>query len=166
LLLTAGNETTTNLLGNGLFELLSRPEQAARLRREPAMIPSAVEECLRYQSPVQFIGRIAIADTDCAGTPIRRGQLVLAVMGAANRDPAHFPDPDRFDVARKPNFHLAFGYGRHHCVGAELALFEGRMAFTTLFTELETLELVPTELRHRENFNMRCYETLPIRLSA
>jgi cytochrome P450 len=166
LLLTAGNETTTNLLGNGLFELLSRPEQAARLRREPALIPSAVEECLRYQSPVQFIGRIAAADTDCAGTPIRRGQLVLPVMGAANRDPARFPDPDRFDVARKPNFHLAFGYGHHRCVGSELALFEARMAFTTLFTELKTLELVPAELRHRENFNMRCYESLPIRLSS
>jgi pimeloyl-[acyl-carrier protein] synthase len=87
-------------------------------------------------------------------------------MGAANRDPAHFPDPDRFDIARKPNFHLAFGYGHHRCVGSELALFEARMAFTTLFTELETLELVPTELRHRENFNMRCYETLPIRLAT
>jgi pimeloyl-[acyl-carrier protein] synthase len=103
--------------------------------------------------------------SDFAGTPIRQGQLVLPVLAAANRDPAHFPDPDRFDVARKPNFHLAFGHGHHQCVGSELARFEARMAFTTLFTELGTLELQPAEWHHRENFNMRCYETLPIRLA-
>ena len=166
LLLNAGNETTSNLLGNGLVALLGHPEQRERLRREPASIPSAVEECLRYDSPVQFLGRMATTDVECAGTPIRQGQLVLAVLAAANRDPAHFPDPDRFDVARHPNFHLAFGHGHHHCVGSELARLEARMAFTILLTELGTLELLPTDLRHRENFNMRCYQTLPIRLST
>jgi hypothetical protein len=166
LLLNAGNETTCNLLGNGLVPLLAHPEQRERLRAEPALIPGAVEECLRYDSPVQFLGRIAAEDADCAGTPIRRGQLVLAVMAAANRDPAHFPEPDRFDAFRQENFHLAFGHGHHHCVGAELARLEARIAFTILLTELETLELVPTDLRHRENFNMRCYQTLPVRLSA
>jgi hypothetical protein len=166
LLLNAGNETTSNLLGNGLLALLQRPEQRERLCREPAAIPTAVEECLRYDSPVQFLGRVAAEDVECAGTPIRRGQLVLAVMAAANRDPAHFPDPDRFDAARHPNFHLAFGHGHHHCVGSELSRLEARLAFTILLTELKTLDLLPVELRHRENFNMRSYQTLPVRVSA
>jgi cytochrome P450 len=166
LLLNAGNETTSNLLGNGLVALLGHPEQLARLRAEPAAIPAAVEECLRFDSPVQFLGRVALADTVCAGVPIRQGQLVLPVLGAANRDPAHFPDPDRFDVSRHPNFHLAFGHGHHHCVGADLARVEAQLAFRTLLTGLKTLELLPVDLRHRENFNMRCYQTLPIRVSA
>jgi len=166
LLLNAGNETTSNLLGNGLEALLRHPDQLQRLREAPVSIADAVEECLRYDSPVQFQGRVATEDVDCAGTSIRRGQLVLAVLGAANRDPEHFQDPDRFDAFRRPNFHLAFGHGRHHCVGAELARLEARIAFTCLFTELKTLELLPADLRHRENFNMRCYESLPIRLSA
>jgi len=166
LLLNAGNETTCNLLGNGLVALLAHPGQLQRLREAPASIPDAVEECLRYDSPLQFLGRLAPEDTDCAGTPIKRGQLVLAVLAAANRDPAHFPDPDRFDVGRRPNFHLTFGHGHHHCVGSELARLEARMAFTILLTELKTLELLPVDLRHRENFNMRCYQTLPVRLSA
>jgi cytochrome P450 len=166
LLLNAGNETTSNLLGNGLVALLAHPDQLQRLRDAPAAIADAVEECLRYDSPVQFQGRVATEDVDCAGTTIRRGQLVLTVLGAANRDPDHFRDPDRFDASRHPNYHLAFGHGRHHCVGAELARFEARIAFKILFTELETLELLPTDLRHRENFNMRCYQHLPIRVSA
>ena len=166
LLLTAGNETTCNLLGNGLYALFQHPEQLHQLRANPAAIPTAVEEFLRYDSPVQFMGRIAAEDTSCAGTPIARGQLVLTVLAAANRDPAHFPDPDRFDAARHPNFHVAFGHGHHHCVGAELARLEARIAFTILLTELKVLELLPVELRHRENFNMRCYEHLPIRVSA
>jgi pimeloyl-[acyl-carrier protein] synthase len=98
LLLNAGNETTSNLLGNGLLALLQHAEQLARLRAEPTLIPDAVEECLRFDSPVQFQGRVALADTECAGVSIRRRQLVLPVLGAANRDPAHFPEPDRFDV--------------------------------------------------------------------
>jgi cytochrome P450 len=166
LLLNAGNETTSNLLGNGLVALLRHPDQIERLRGAPASIADAVEECLRYDSPVQFQGRVATEDVEWAGTAIRRGQLVLAVLAAANRDPDHFQEPDRFDAFRHPNFHLAFGHGRHHCVGAELARLEARIAFTILFTELRTLELLPIELRHRENFNMRCYQSLPIRLAA
>jgi cytochrome P450 len=166
LLLNAGNETTSNLLGNGLFALLQHPEQLSRLRAAPASIPDAVEECLRFDSPVQFQGRVALADAECAGVPIRQGQLVLPVLGAANRDPAHFPDPDRFDISRQPNFHLAFGHGHHHCVGAELARVEAQIVFKILFTELRTLELMPVDVRHRENFNMRCYQNLPIRLAA
>ena len=166
LLLNAGNETTSNLLGNGLVALLQHPDQLERLRNDPAAIPTAVDECLRYDSPVQFSGRIVQHDTECAGFAMERGQLVVPVLAAANRDPAHFPDPDRFDAARHPNFHLAFGHGHHHCVGAELARLEARLAFTILFTELETLELLPVELSHRENFNMRCYQTLPVRVAA
>jgi cytochrome P450 len=166
LLLNAGNETTSNLLGNGLAALLAHPDQLAQLRREPAGIPAAIEECLRYDSPVQFLGRIAPHDVECGGTPIRQGQLVLAVLGAANRDPVHFPDPERFDAARHPNFHLAFGHGHHHCVGSELARLEAHLAFTILLTELGTLELLPAVLRHRENFNMRSFQTLPVRLAA
>jgi cytochrome P450 len=166
LLLNAGNETTSNLLGNGLVALLGHPDQVGRLRDAPASIADAVEECLRYDSPVQFQGRVAREEVNRAGAAIRRGDLVLAVLGAANRDPDHFQDPDCFDAFRHPNFHLAFGHGRHHCVGAELARLEARIAFTVLFTELKTLEFLPTELRHRENFNMRCYQNLPIRLSA
>ena len=166
LLLNAGNETTSNLLGNGLAALLRHPEQLARVRAKHDSVTDAVEECLRFDSPVQFQGRVALADTECAGIHIREGQLVVPVLGAANRDPAHFPDPDRFDVFRRPNFHLAFGHGHHHCVGAELARVEAQLAFTILLTELRTLELLPVELCHRENFNMRCYQSLPVRVAA
>ena len=100
LLLNAGNETTTNLLGNGLVSLLRRPDQLQQLRDDPSLIPNAVEETLRYDSPVQFVGRVATSDVECGGQRIRRGDLVLPVLGAANRDPAQFPDPDRLQVAR------------------------------------------------------------------
>jgi cytochrome P450 len=166
LLLNAGNETTTNLLGNGLVALLQHPEELRRLRDDPTLIPTAVEEFLRYDSPVQFMGRIAPADGECGGNRIQRGDLVLAVLAAANRDPGCFPDPDRLDVTRQPNHHLAFGHGHHYCAGAPLARLEGHIAFTTLLAECQTLELGTTELRHHENFNLRGYSNLPIRLSA
>jgi cytochrome P450 len=166
LLLNAGNETTTNLLGNGLAALLQRPDQLARLRGNLALIPNAVEEFLRYDSPVQFVGRVAVDDADCGGQRIRRGDLVVPVLAAANRDPAHFADPDRLDVARTPIYHLAFGHGHHHCVGAELGRLEGRVALETLLTSFETLELATADLEHHENFNFRGYRRLPLRLAA
>jgi cytochrome P450 len=166
LLLNAGNETTTNLLGNGLVALLRHPDQLQRLRDAPALIPTAVEEFLRYDSPVQFMGRIAPEDVQCGGQQIRRGDLVLPVLAAANRDPGHFPEPDHLDVSREPNHHLAFGLGHHYCAGAPLARLEGHIAFTILLTEIQTLELTPAELRHHENFNLRGFSNLPIRLSA
>jgi cytochrome P450 len=165
-LLNAGNETTTNLLGNGLVALLQHPDQLQRLQDDPTLIPTAVEEFLRYDSPVQFMGRIAPQDVECGGKRIRRGDLVLPVLAAGNRDPSHFPDPDRLDVAREPNHHLAFGHGHHYCAGAPLARLEGRIAFTSLLTACQTLELATGELRHHENFNLRGYSNLPIRLSA
>jgi pimeloyl-[acyl-carrier protein] synthase len=166
LLLNAGNETTTNLLGNGLVALLQHPDQLRRLRDDPTLIPTAVEEFLRYDSPVQFMGRIAPADVECGGKRIRRGDLVLPVLAAANRDPSHFPDPDRLDVTREPNHHLAFGHGHHYCAGAPLARLEGRIAFTIILKDCPTLELATTELRHHENFNLRGYSNLPIRRST
>jgi pimeloyl-[acyl-carrier protein] synthase len=166
LLLNAGNETTTNLLGNGLVALLQHPDQLQRLRDDLGAIPMAVEEFLRYDSPVQFMGRIAPEDVECGGQPIRRGDLVLPVLAAANRDPGHFPEPDRLDVTRQPNHHLALGHGHHYCAGAPLARLEGHIAFTLMLTACRTLELAPGALRHHENFNLRGYSHLPIRLST
>jgi cytochrome P450 len=166
LLLNAGNETTTNLLGNGLVALLQHPDQLQRLRHDPTLIPNAVEELLRYDSPVQFLGRIATSEADCGGQRIRHGDLVLPVLGAANRDPAQFPDPDHLDVTRQASHHVAFGHGHHYCAGAPLARLEGRLAFSTLLTACQTLELATTDLQHHENFNLRGYSTLPIRLSS
>ena len=166
LLLTAGNETTTNLLGNGLAAVLHAPDQLRRLRENPTLMPQAVEEFLRYDSPVQFMGRVAPEDVPCGGKQIRRDDLVLPVLAAANRDPHHFPDPDRLDVTRPPAQHVAFGHGHHYCAGAPLARLEAHIAFTTLFTACRTLELATTELRHHENFNLRGYSQLPIRLST
>jgi hypothetical protein len=147
--------------GRGIGTIaVARRERKAFSDRELALLRSFTDQA------VIAIGRIAPHDVECGGTPIGQGQLVLAVLGAANRDPVHFPDPERFDAARHPNFHLAFGHGHHHCVGSELARLEARLAFTILLTELGTLELLPAVLRHRENFNMRCFQTLLVRLTA
>jgi cytochrome P450 len=166
LLLNAGNETTTNLLGNGLVALLRHPQELRRLRDDPSLMPTAIEEFLRYDSPVQFMGRIVPADVSCGGKQFRGGDLVLAVLAAANRDPSSFPDPDRLDITRQPNHHLAFGHGHHYCAGAPLARLEGHIALTTLLSQCQTLELRLSELRHHENFNLRGYSHLPIHLSA
>src|SRR5690606_32353898 len=127
LLLIAGHETTVNLLGNGLLALLQHPDQMALLRQDPGLIPNGVEEMLRYDSPVQrATNRFALEPIEIAGKRIEPGQQVSAVLGAANHDPSHFPDPDCFDVRRTPNRHLAFGFGIHFCLGAPLARAEGQ----------------------------------------
>lgn len=167
LLLSAGNETTTCLLGNGLAALLRYPEQMQRLRDDPSMIPTAVEEFLRFDSPVQFLGRLATEDVEIGSTRIPKGDLVLAMLAAANRDPARFENPDGLDVGREENHHLAFGHGRHFCVGSQLARLEARLAFQTLLERTTNIELDGLELkdlRHHDNFNIRCLETLPLRL--
>jgi len=128
LLLFAGHETTTNLLANGLYHLVSHPDQLARLRREPSLYPSAVEEIFRFDNPVHGLTRIVIADTAIDGTPVCAGDRVFAFITAANRDPAVHPDPDRLDVARDPNRHLGFGLGIHFCLGAPLARLEATVA--------------------------------------
>jgi cytochrome P450 len=127
-ILNAGHETTTNLVGNGLYALLEWPEEKARLLRQPELIRTAVEEFLRFESPNQLGNRLALTPVDVAGVAIPAGTYLTIGIGAANRDPAEFPDPDRLDVARVPNRHLAFGSGPHVCIGLNVARLEGRIA--------------------------------------
>jgi cytochrome P450 len=144
LLLIAGHITTTNLLGNAMLCLLEHPGQLARLRAQPALVPSAVEEVLRYDGPVQAIARFVARDTEVGGQSLRAGQRVLGWIGSANRDESVFAEPERFDVARDPNPHLAFGFGIHFCLGAPLARLEARMALSSLLARLEHVELSGT----------------------
>ncbi|MGH9448704.1 MAG: cytochrome P450, partial [Terriglobia bacterium] len=130
--MVGGQETTTNLIGNGVLSLLRNPDQLEKLRSDLSLIPSAVEELLRYESPSQHTARLAPRDTELGGEPIRQRQAVIAVMAAGNRDPERFPAPDRLDITRKDNRHLAFGWAAHFCFGAPLARIEGQIAFETI----------------------------------
>lgn len=143
LLLIAGHETTTNLIANGTLALLHAPQQAAAMRAGAEAVPAAVEELLRYDSPVQAVGRVAVTDTALSGQVIAAGSSLLVAVGAANRDPARFPDPDRLDVARADNRHLSFGLGPHFCLGAPLARMEAAVAFAALLRRFP--ELRPAE---------------------
>ena len=146
LLFGAGHETTTNLIGNGVLALHRNPEQLAKLRADPGMIPNAVEEILRYDSPVQLTGRMALADVEFEGQPIARGEQVIALLGAANHDPAAYEgDPDALDVARPGVKPLSFGGGIHFCLGAQLARIEGEVAFGRLLQRLPGMRLVDAE---------------------
>jgi cytochrome P450 len=155
LFLVAGHETTTNLIASGMRSLLRHPDQLRRLQSEPSLIPGAVEEFLRHDSPVQFTHRIASQDVQLGGKTIRQGQLVFLFQAAANRDPAHFPDPDRLDVTRTVHKHLAFGLGHHFCLGAPLARLEAQIAFATMLRRLPNLRLATDRPRYRDNFNLR-----------
>jgi cytochrome P450 len=161
LLLHAGHETTTNLIGNGLLALLRHPEQFQLLREQPSLIPGAVEEFLRYDSPVQFTYRRAAEDFELHGQPIRREQVVHMVIAAANRDPDHFIDPDRLNVTRNPNKHLSFGHGQHFCLGASLARLEGEVVFQTLLRRFPKLRLECESPPLQENFVLRGLQSLP-----
>ncbi len=141
-LITAGFETTMNLIGTGLLTLLRHPDQLARLRSDPSLTASAVEELLRYETPFQRNWRVAAQDVELGGKRIRRGQLVAQMLGAANRDPEVFPDPDRFDISRNSGSHIAFGYGIHFCIGAPLARIEADIAFRTLLRRFPKLRLM------------------------
>jgi cytochrome P450 len=141
LLLVAGHETTVNLLGNGVLTLLENPDQVERLLAEPDLARPAVEELLRYTSPVQFTGRLALADVEIDGFTVRAGERVMGLVGAANRDPSVFPDPDRLDLGRDPNPHLSFGRGIHFCLGAPLARLEAQVALPALFGRFPGLRL-------------------------
>lgn len=142
LLLVAGTETTTNLLGNAMLCLHDHPGELARLRENPALLPSAIEEVLRYRSPVQYGYRATTRDVTLReGVVIPAGKLVLPVFGAANHDPKYFPDPGRFDIGRDPNPHLAFGHGIHFCLGASLSRLEARIALADLLERLQNFEL-------------------------
>jgi cytochrome P450 len=162
LLLHAGHETTTNLIGNGLLALIRNPDQLHKLRQEPGLIPSAVEELLRFDSPVQFTYRRAREDFQIDGKPLRRGQIVHLVLGAANRDPAQFPDPDRLDITRSPNHHVSFGYGHHFCLGAPLARLEAQIAIRTLVQRFPALRLGDETLEYQNNFVLRGLKALPV----
>lgn len=163
LLMVAGHETTTNLIGNGLLALLQNPDQLRRLREDPALLPRAVEEFLRFGNPVQFTNRIALEDLDLGGKQIKKGQMILLMLAAANRDPEQFPGPDRLDLSRTPNHHFALGQGIHVCLGAPLARLEAQIAFGTLLRRLPGLKLDGEKLEYRENFNFHGLKALPVR---
>jgi cytochrome P450 len=164
--MVGGQETTTNLIGNGLLTLLRHPEQLEQLRADPSLVPSAVEELLRFESPSQHTARLAPADVTLGGAEIKRGQAVIAVMGAANRDPARFADPDRLDLARTDNRHLAFGWASHFCFGAPLARLEGQIAFETMLRRLPDLCLTTGDISWRPNLGLRGLTKLEVQFSS
>jgi len=167
LLLVAGHETTVNLIGNGVLSLLRHPQEMGQLRAEPSLIRTAVEELLRYDAPVQLTGRTVLEDMEIGGRPIDKGHQVVAVLGAANRDPAQFPDPDRLDLGRNDNRHLAFGSGIHFCLGAPLARAEGQVAIATLLRRVPRIELATEEeLEWRETVTLRGLKSLPVRFGG
>jgi cytochrome P450 len=166
LVLAAGFETTVNLLGNGIRLLLNSPDQLALLRDDPTLWPGAVEEILRLESPVQLTGRVARTDTTVAGTTVKRGDFMVIYLAAANRDPAVFDDPNRFDV-RRPNAgrHLSFSGGRHFCLGAALARTEGEVGLRRFFTHFPDVALAGPG-RRRDTRVLRGWAHLPVRLGA
>ncbi len=165
LILVAGHETTTNLLGNGVLALMQQREAWLQLRAEPDLVPSAVEELLRFDSPVQFTARRTIGELEFGGETIADDQEIVLVLGAANRDPARFDEPDRLILDRGDNDHVAFGLGQHFCLGASLARTEAQAAFAGLARRLPGLELAadPETLGYRPGFAIRALEKLPVR---
>lgn len=161
LLLVAGNETTTNLIGNGMLALMQHPEQLRMLREQPDLLPAAIEELLRYDAPVQTDIRTALEDMELGGKHIRKGQGVLMLIGSANRDPEVFTDPDRLDIARNETSHIAFGRGIHHCIGAPLARLEGRVAFEMLLERFEDIHLLTDRPQFKDHVVLRGLAALP-----
>jgi len=161
--MVGGQETTTNLIGNGVLTLLRNPEQLERLQNDLSLIPSAVEEMLRYESPSQHTARLAPSDRVLGGKQISKRQAVIAVMAAANRDPERFPNSDDFDIERKDNRHLAFGYAAHFCFGAPLARAEGQIVFETLLRRMPKLRLEPQKLVWRTNLGLRGLTSLKVK---
>lgn len=159
LLLVAGNETTRNLIGNGMLALLSNPGQLRLLRKQPGLMRPAVRELLRYDSPVQLDGRIATLDVELGGRRIRKGQILIAVIGAANRDPEKFENPDTLDIRRNGTSHLSFGRGIHYCLGAPLAEMEGQIAFTAILQRFRSMRVAGKPV-HRSQTVLRGLEHL------
>ncbi|MBY8974530.1 cytochrome P450 [Rhodobacteraceae bacterium NNCM2] len=164
LLLNAGNETTSCLLGSGMRMLMEHPDQLALLRADPALIPNAIAEFLRIEPPVQFLGRIAASEMEVGGKKIAQGDMMLTVIGAANRDPDAFDEPDRLDVTRIHNRQLGFSIGPHLCAGIQLARFEAMVAFRYLLEHLASFEPAYETLDYMPNFNMRGLAALPMRI--
>lgn len=165
LLLVAGHETTVNLIGNGMLALLRHPDELARLRNDPSLARSGVEELLRYDPPVTMTARIAMEDIEVGGITVEAGAQVILLLGAANRDPAQFHDPDRLDLARPDNHHVAFGHGIHFCLGAPLARVEGQIAFTEVARRIPDLELAADEPEYKENIVLRGLASLPLQFT-
>ncbi len=163
-LLAAGHETTTNLVANGLLSLLRAPEEMRRLRGDLSLLPSAVEEILRHESPLQMVGRIAREDLEIAGARIGKGEVIALVLGSANHDPSVFTDPDRLDLGRKENKHLAFSQGAHYCLGAALARIEGQVAIGSMLQRFGTLKLEREDgaLEWHQNLSFRALKSLPV----
>lgn len=161
LLLTGGNETTTNLIGGMVVALLRNPDQLAMLRDDPSRIPNAIEEGLRYCSPVQAVYRRAMADVEIAGVRIPRGRDIAILLGAANHDPARFPDPECFDITRHTGGHVGFGIGVHHCLGAHLGRLETRVAFEHLLPHLDAIAADVDAVDWSDNWFVRGPERLP-----
>ena len=163
LLLIAGNETTTNLIGNGVFALLRHPEQLELLREDPSRIPAAVEELLRFDTPVQLDIRAVLEDCAMHGYTLRRGDAAVLAIGAANRDPEAFDDPERLDIRRAKGSNISFGRGIHHCLGAPLARLEGRIVLEVLLERFSSLRLLTDRPAFRRGIVLRGLESLPLR---
>lgn len=160
--MVGGQETTTNLIGNGVLTLLRNPGQFSKLKSDLSLMPSAIEEMLRYEPPSQQTARLAPHDFELGGKKIRKGQAAIAVMAAGNRDPERFPDPDRFDITRPDNRHLSFGWAAHFCFGAALARIEGQATFEAMLQRMPNLRLVPKPLVWRTNLGLRGLVTLDV----
>ncbi|RPI91827.1 MAG: cytochrome P450, partial [Chloroflexi bacterium] len=162
ILLSAGHETTINLIGNGLLALLRNPDQLQKLRAEPGLVASAVEEMMRYDNPVQIAYRSAGEDVKIGGKQIRKGELVNSVLAAGNRDPERFSEPDRFDITRDEGRHLGFGLGIHFCLGAPLVRLEAQTAFTAILRRFPELSLAAENLEWQEHPIFRGVKSLPV----
>jgi len=164
LLLFAGNETTTNLIGNGTLTLLRNSDAHQQLRENPSLIRTAIEEFLRWESPVQLTGRLVIEDLEIGGQRVLAGQSVRTILGAANRDPSQFDNPETFDITRRPNRHIAFAHGIHFCLGAPLARAEGQIAVNTLVQRFPALAATTNEVEWQRNHVFRALASLPVTL--
>ena len=166
LLFAAGFETTTNLIGNGLLALLRHPDQLARWRHDPSLAHAAVEELLRWDSPVQLNMRTALERAEVAGEPLPRGETVVVLQGGANRDPERFDEPESFDVGRADNAPISFGWGIHHCLGAALARMEGEVVFNALLARCSTIDSRVDEPQWRPTMTLRGLAALPVTVTA
>ena len=164
--LIAGNETTRNLIGNGMLALLRNPDQLEKLWHDPSLVESAVEELLRYAGPVQCTSRVATEDVEIDGKAVEKGQVVFTMLAAANRDPAHFSDPEKLDITRKDNHHVAFGSGIHSCLGQPLARLEAQIAFSTMARRIPNPRPASDELEWGPSFILRGLKSLPITFDA